>query len=195
MKTLSILTTIFVLGLSTVFAQKTWNADASHSNINFTVTHMVISEVDGSFKEFNATAVTKGEGFENAEISFTAKTASINTANDQRDEHLRSVDFFDAATYPEITFKSKSFTKAADGKYTLVGDLSMHGITKEVTLNVVNKGTVKDPWGNERSGFKLSGTINRFDYGLKWNMALEAGGLVVGEEIQINCNIELVAAK
>ncbi|MEZ4828852.1 MAG: YceI family protein [Bacteroidia bacterium] len=195
MKNLIILTLIAFWGLNAGLAQKTWNADGSHSNINFTVTHMVISEVDGSFKDFTASAVTKGEGFENAEISFSAKVASVNTDNTQRDQHLQSADFFDAANYPEISFKSKSFTSDGNGKYKLTGDLTMHGVTKEVVLDVVNKGTVKDPWGNERSGFKLSGAVNRFDYGLKWNMALEAGGLVVGEEVQINCNIELVAAK
>ncbi|MDX2248464.1 MAG: YceI family protein [Bacteroidia bacterium] len=195
MKSLSILSIVLFVGLNTTFAQKTWNADASHTDINFIVTHMLISEVEGAFTDFTASAVTKGEGFENAEISFTAKTASIDTDNEQRDGHLKSADFFDAATYPEVTFKSKSFKKAADGKFTLTGDLTLHGVTKEVVLNVVHKGTVKDPWGNERTGFKLTGAINRFDYGLKWNMALEAGGLVVGEEVQINCNIELVAAK
>lgn len=195
MKKLSILIAGLLIASSAAFAQKTWNIDPSHTDINFAVEHMVISEVEGSFHDFEAKVVTKGESLEGAEISFTAQVASIDTDNEQRDGHLKSADFFDAETYPTLTFKSTGIEKTGEGTYKLTGDLTIHGTTKQVVLDVKHKGTINDPYGNERAGFKLTGTINRFDFGLKWNAALEAGGLVVGEEVDINCNIEVIAAK
>lgn len=173
-------------------AQSTWKIDASHSNIIFTVSHLVISEVSGYFKEFEGTIVTKKEAdFSDAEITFTAKTSSINTDNTQRDGHLKSDDFFNAEKFPEMKFKSKSFKKGKGNKYTLIGDLTIRDVTKQVKLEVVYMGTVKDPWGNTKAGFKLTGKINRIDFGLKYNPLLEAGGSVVGKEVGITCNLEL----
>ncbi|MBI2420136.1 MAG: YceI family protein [Ignavibacteriales bacterium] len=173
-------------------AQSNWKIDASHSNIIFTVQHLVISEVSGYFKEFEGTVTSKkDDDFSDAVINFTAKTKSINTDNDKRDEHLRSDDFFNTEKFPAMTFVSKSFKKVKGNKYKLVGDLTIRDITKEVKLDVVYSGTVKDPWGNTKSGFKLSGSINRIDFGLKWNALMEAGGTVVGKDVKITCNLEL----
>lgn len=175
------------------FGQTDWNIDKSHSNVQFTVTHMVISEVTGSFNIFEGKLTQKnGKDFTGSSIDFTADAASIFTDNDKRDQHLRSDDFFNSEKYPKMSFKSKSFTKVNDKKYKLVGDLTIRDVTKEVTLDVDFMGTVKDNWGNNRAAFKLSGSIDRFDYGLKWNSLLEVGGAVVGKDVKINCNIQLV---
>ncbi len=192
MKTLKAL--IMFLTLSVVsFGQTDWNIDKSHSNVQFTVTHMVISEVTGSFNIFEGKLTQKnGKDFTGSSIDFTADAASIFTDNDKRDQHLRSDDFFNSEKYPKMSFKSKSFTKVNDKKYKLVGDLTIRDVTKEVTLDVDFMGTVKDNWGNNRAAFKLSGSIDRFDYGLKWNSLLEVGGAVVGKDVKINCNIQLV---
>ena len=192
MKTIKSAVLILFLAASFSFAQTSWGIDNSHSKIGFSVTHLVITEVDGFFKDFNASVISDEESFEGSKIEFTAKTASIFTDNTKRDEHLRSDDFFNAEKFPNLTFVSKSFTKVNDKKYKLVGDLSIRDVTKEVVLDVVYNGTIKDPWGNTKAGFKLNGVINRFDYGLKWNAAIETGGLVVGENVKINANLELV---
>lgn len=192
MKTLKSLIMFLTLSLVT-FAQTDWNIDKSHSNVQFTVTHMVISEVTGSFNIFEGKLTQKNKNdFTGSSIDFTADANSIFTDNDKRDQHLRSDDFFNAAQFPKLTFKSKSFTKVNDKKYKLVGDLTIRDVTKEVTLEAEFMGTVKDNWGNNRAAFKLSGSINRFDYGLKWNSLLEVGGAVVGKDVKVNCNIQLV---
>ena len=133
-----------------------------------------------------------GEGFDNAKIDFTADIASIDTENEKRDEHLRSDDFFNAEQFPKMTFNSKSFKKVDGNNYKLVGDLTIRDVTKEVELDVVYNGTVKDPWGNTKSGFSLEGVINRFDYNLKWDATIETGGLVVGEDVTILGKLQLV---
>jgi len=172
-----------------------WAIDATHSNIGFTVTHLVISEVDGVFQEYEGTVSAPGDDFENAQVNFTIKVASIDTDDENRNGHLQGADFFDAASYPEITFTSTSFKKVEGNKYALVGDLTMHGVTKSVTLDVRYGGTVKDPYGNTKAGFKISGEIDRFDFGLKWDAATEAGNLVVGREVELDINAQLVQTK
>ena len=176
-------------------AQNTWNIDASHTNVNFEVSHMVISDVEGTFKTFDGTVISSESDFSDAKISFTVDVNSIDTDNEMRDNHLKSPDFFEASKYEKITFTSTKFTKVKGENYLLEGDLTIKGITKKIQLDVVYNGTIKDPYGNTRAGFKLNGKINRFDYGLKWNATLESGGLVVGEEVSIEANVEVVKAK
>lgn len=188
MKKLSLLSAlVLVAGIS--YAQTTWVIDQAHSNIGFTVSHMVISETEGNFKDFDATVSSKTEDFDGADVEFTAQVASIDTDNAKRDEHLRGDDFFNAEKYPQIKFKGK--IKKTGTKYQLIGDFTMRDVTKKVTFDVNYNGTIKDPWGNIKSGFKINGTVNRQEYGLKWGALTEAGGAVVGDEVNIICNIEL----
>lgn len=188
LKTLALLL-VFV---SINFAQTEWAFDKSHSNVSFSVTHMLISEIEGDFRSFEGKIITEDDSFENAEISLTVDLNSIDTDNEKRDNHLKGDDFFNAEKYPKMTFTSKKFNKVNDKNYELWGDLTIRDITKEVKLDVVMNGIITDPWGNTRAGFKLSGELNRFDYGLKWNNLMEAGGLIVGETITITANIELI---
>lgn len=168
-----------------------WISDVSHSTIQFSVSHLVISETTGSFKIFEASVVTDQKDFENAIINFNIMIESIDTDDQTRDNHLLSGDFFDAENYPSINFEGISYTKIEDNRYKLKGKLTIKNITREEEFDVTYGGTVKDPYGNTKAGFKLVGKINRFDYGLKWNTLLETGGAVVGEEVNISCNIEL----
>lgn len=195
MKNINKIIIAFALLSTTIFAQTKWNFDFAHSEVGFSVTHMLISETDGFFKDYTGSIVTTGDNFENAQINFEAKTASIFTDNEKRDKHLASPDFFDAEKYPTLTFVSTSFTKVDDKNYKLVGNLTIKEITKEVTLDVKYNGTINDPWGNTRAGFKVSGEVDRFTYGLTWNAALETGGLVVSKEVDLNIKIELIKEK
>lgn len=194
MKNLFLLALAFVFA-STASAQTNWGFDASHSTIGFSVTHLVVSEVDGTFGKFDGTLTTTKEDFTDAKIDFSIDVASVNTGNEKRDGHLKGDDFFDAANHPKITFKGKSLKKVKGNKYKLKGDLTMRGVTKEVELDVIYGGTAKDPWGNTRAGFKISGDVNRFDYGLKWDAATEAGNLVVDKTVQIDVKVELIKQK
>lgn len=180
---------------ATLFAQTNWNFDKSHSEIGFSVTHMLISETDGFFKDYSGTVVSNGDDFSNAKINFEAKTNSIFTDNEKRDNHLRSADFFESAKFPLLTFEGKSFTKVEGNKYKLIGNLTIKDVTTEVTLDVKYNGTVVDPYGNTRVGFKISGEVDRFVYGLTWNAALETGGLVVSKEVELDIKIELIKEK
>jgi len=195
MKNINKIIIAFALLSTTIFAQTKWNFDFAHSEVGFSVTHMLISETDGFFKDYTGSIVTIGDNFENAQINFEAKTASIFTDNEKRDKHLASPDFFDAEKYPTLTFVSTSFTKVDDKNYKLVGNLTIKEVTKEVTLDVKYNGTINDPWGNTRAGFKVSGEVDRFTYGLTWNAALETGGLVVSKEVDLNIKIELIKEK
>jgi polyisoprenoid-binding protein YceI len=156
------------------------------------VSHLVITDVEGQFKEYEGTVKVPGEGFENAKIDFSANVSSIDTENEKRDEHLRSDDFFNAEKFPKMSFSSKSFEKVGENKFKLTGDLTIRDVTKEVVLDAVYNGSVKDPWGNTKAGFSLEGVINRFDYNLKWNKTIETGGLVVGEDVTILGKLQLV---
>jgi len=187
MKKLNTLLALLVFA-GTAMAQTTWTIDQPHSKIGFNVTHMVVAEVDGSFKDFEGKVVSNAADFNGATIEFSAKTASIDTDNEKRDNHLKSDDFFNAEKFPEIKFKGK-LVKEGD-KYVLKGDLTMRDVTKPVTLDVTYGGTVK-AFGGEKAGFKITGKVNRQDYGLKWSKATEAGGLVVSDEVQIVAKVEL----
>jgi polyisoprenoid-binding protein YceI len=180
-------------------AQTNWNVDASHSKLGFAVTHMMVSETEGKFKiyEGQVSSVNPNADFTGANINFSVDAASINTDDEKRDGHLKSPDFFDVAKFPKITFKSTAM-KAGKIKntYILVGDLTMHGVTKQVTLNAIGASKiVKDPYGMERYAFKVTGVINRKDYGLAWNAALEAGGVAVSEDVRLDINVEITKAK
>lgn len=180
-------------------AQTDWNVDASHSKLGFAVTHMMVSETEGKFKIYEGQVSSpKADGtFTGANINFSVDAASINTDDEKRDGHLKSPDFFDVAKYPKITFKSTAM-KAGKSKnaYVLVGDLTMHGVTKSVSLNAIGASKiVKDPYGMERYAFKVTGIINRKDFGLAWNAVLEAGGVAVSEDVRLDINVEITKAK
>jgi len=191
MRTIKNIFVLLVAVTATVFAQTKWEIDKSHSKIGFTVTHMVISEVDGFFKNYSGDITTTGDDISTAKVDFTIDTKSIFTDNESRDKHLRSDDFFNADKFPQMTFKGKSMKKVADNKFKLVGDLTIRDVTKQVELDVKFNGTVKDPWGNTKAGFKITGELNRFDYNLKWNTAIETGGLVVGKDVELVIDLQL----
>ncbi len=183
---------LFTFALSSVFAQTNWNVDKSHSNIKFAVTHMVVSEVEGSFSDFQGNVESTTEDFNNAKVTFSAKAASVDTDNERRDGHLKSDDFFNAELYPELKFDGKITKEGA--KYYLVGNFTIRDITKEVKFDVKYNGQIEGRRGKV-AGFKVTGSINRFDYNLKWNSAIESGSLVVAEDVEIQCNIELGEVK
>ncbi len=167
-----------------------WVVDPTHSEVHFKVKHLVISTVTGTFKTFSGSLETANEDFTDASVKFVLETASIDTNQEQRDEHLKSADFFDAAQYPQITFNSTSFTK--DGEdYQLSGDLTIRDVTKPVTLAVEFGGSATDFYGNNKAGFEISGKINRKDFGLTWSGITEAGAIVVGEEVKLSINLQL----
>jgi len=188
---------VVLLALSFTFvnAQTAWKIDRSHSNVGFAVTHLIISEVTGQFKSFDGNIEFSKDDLSDANINFSIDVASITTDNEGRDKHLKSDDFFNAEKFPKITFVGKSIKKVDGKKYKLVGDFTMRDVTKQITLDVVYNGTVKDPWGNTKAGFKISGEVNRFDYNLKWNNLMEAGGAVVSKDVAISVNLELSKAK
>jgi polyisoprenoid-binding protein YceI len=169
-----------------------WVIDPSHSEIFFKVRHLVIATVTGSFEKFEGTVMSEFDDFSNASIDFTADVDSINTKASDRDTHLKSADFFDAAHHPKLIFKSKSFTKEKDSQYKLIGDITIRGITREIVLDVEYGGAMKDPWGNEKVGFELAGKLNRKQFDLKWDVITEAGGAVAGDEVKLQLNIELI---
>lgn len=189
--TIGSLLTIAALSL---FSQTKWNADKAHSNINFTVSHMVISEVTGKFNDFDITMESKQKDFADAAVAVRIKTKSIDTGNERRDNHLRSADFFNADVDSVITFTSTKFEKKSETRYQITGMLSMHGITKPVVLDATYKGSISLQQG-ERIAFKATTTLHRADWGLTWNRAIESGGLLVGEDVELSINVELVAAK
>ena len=152
---------------------------------------MVISSVDGYFKDYDAKISTKDDDFSTADILLSVNTSSIFTDNEKRDNHLRSDDFFNAEKYPQMVFKSKSMKKLGDDKYKLIGDFTIRDVTKEIELDVKLNGIIKDGFGNMRAGFKITGEINRFDYNLKWNKTIETGGLIAGKEVELIINLEL----
>ena len=168
-----------------------WSIDPTHSEIGFKVKHMMFTNVSGKFVSYDATITTEDDNFENANIEFSADINSINTNNADRDNHLKSGDFFDAENYPKLTFKSTSLTKNGDD-YELTGDLTLKGVTKSVTLPAEISGLMKDPWGNTKVGINIDGKINRKDWGLNYNAALEAGGVLISEDVRLNIGLQLV---
>ncbi len=183
------LSTLFIVCFSfTAWSQSNWVIDKNHSDIGFSAVHMVISEVTGEFKDFDGTVSNAPDDFNGAKVEFSAKVSSINTDNERRDNHLKGDDFFNAEQFPEVKFSGK-IVKEAD-KHYLVGLFTMRDVTKDIKFDVKHNGTIPTRRGR-KAGFKISGVVNRFDYGVKFNRALESGGLVVSEDITITCNIEL----
>jgi polyisoprenoid-binding protein YceI len=176
-------------------AQTKWTLDNAHTGVKFTVTHLVISEIEGAFKSFTGSMTATKPDFSDAQIDFSVDIASINTDNEMRDTHLKADDFFNAEKFPKMIFKSISMNKLSGNKYELTGNLTIRDVTKKVKFAVTYGGTVKDPWGNVKAGFKATATINRLEYGLKWNTVTEAGGAVVGSDVTIIINAEFAQAK
>lgn len=169
-----------------------WEIDPAHSEIGFKVKHLMITTVKGSFTEYSADIQSDREDFSKPYINVKIKAASVTTHDQQRDGHLRSADFFDVENHPEIIFEGTSFKNLdEDGNYELKGDLAIRGIKKRVSLKVEYLGMMKDPWGNLKAGFTITGKVNRKDWGLNWNAALEAGGVLVSDDVSINCEVQL----
>ncbi len=186
MNKLSILTAFFLLGGMTAFAQSQWTVDKAHAKLGFTVTHMSLSEVDGNFKKFDASITTSKPDFTDAIFSLTAEIASINTDNDMRDGHLKSDKYFDAAKYPNLTFKTSSITKIDAKKYKMIGNMTLHGVTKQVSLDLVLNGIGKSMSTQKPvAGFKITGTINRNDFGVG-----NAPAAIISDEIQLRATGE-----
>lgn len=195
MKKMSALIVALLLTAGSVFSQTTWEVDKVHTNVMFTVSHMVVAEVTGNFTDFDASITGAKADFSDAQAIMTIKVASISTDNEKRDGHLKSDDFFAADKFPEITFKSKSFKKTGDNTYKITGDFTMRGVTKTIELEAKYKGEINDPWGNTKAGWKVTGTINRLDYGVNWSKTIETGGLVVGQDVDITINAEFAKKK
>jgi polyisoprenoid-binding protein YceI len=182
----ALLALLFLTGAA--IAQTTWTMDKAHSKVGFNATHMAVAEVEGKFNDFDGTVIAKSDDFNGAQVEFTSKTASIDTDNEKRDNHLKSPDFFDAEKFPETKFKG---TLVKDGgKYKLKGDLTMHGVTKPVEFDVTYGGTINHGKGT-KAGFKLTGKLNRQDYGLTWANKVPTGEMVVGDEIELVVKVEL----
>ncbi len=174
----------------TVSTKGTWAIDATHSNMNFTVSHLVISRVTGSFEKYKGTIENVEDDFTSARVHFSIDPASINTRNEDRDNHLRSDDFFNADQYPEISFTSTSITETGENRFKIQGDLTIRDITREITFEARLGGTAVDGYGNTKLGLEIRGSLNRFDYNLKWNQLTEAGGMTVGKEVDINGQLQ-----
>jgi polyisoprenoid-binding protein YceI len=168
-----------------------WDIDVTHSAVHFQVRHMVISKVSGRFAKWSGAVQLDEQDPTRSAVEVKVDAASIDTQVADRDNHLRSPDFLDVTRFPELTYRSRKIEKASDG-YKVVGDLTMHGVTREVVLQADFAGTGKDPWGNQRAGFSARTSVDRRDFGLKWNAALEAGGVLVGEKVDISIELEAV---
>jgi polyisoprenoid-binding protein YceI len=173
-------------------ARTTWTIDAAHSQVEFAVRHLMISTVRGRFAGVKGTVVSDDRDPAAAQVDVTIDVHTIDTREAQRDAHLRSADFFDAEKFPVLTFKSTRVTDIKGDRFRLVGDLTMHGVTREVALDVTSEGHGKDPWGGERAGYSAVAKLKRSDFGLTWNQVLETGGIAVGDEIKIALDLELI---
>ncbi|OOQ59318.1 YceI family protein [Mucilaginibacter pedocola] len=174
------------------FAQTTWKNDKAHSHVTFTITHLAVSEVDGTFKDFDATIVAAKPDFSDAKVTFVAQTASVNTENDRRDGHLKGEEFFDVAKFPTLAFTSTSIKAAGAGKYKLAGNLTLHGVTKPVVFDLVHKGTIINPMSKEpAAGFKVTGTIKRSDFGF----GSKYGAPMLSDEVELSASGEFGQAK
>jgi len=184
---------IIALALPVLALASTWNIDPEHSNVGFKVRHLMVSNVKGNFEKFTGTVDINDRDITKSKVEVNIDTNSINTSVQKRDEHLRSADFFDVAKYPEMTFVSKKVAKFGKDKLKVTGFLTLHGVTREVVLDVEGPSKEsKDPWGNIRKGATATTKINRKDFGLVWNKALETGGVAVGDEITITLEIEMI---
>jgi polyisoprenoid-binding protein YceI len=175
-----------------IMAKTKWVVDPTHSELGFKIKHLMISNVSGSLKNFEAEAEMDEADFSSAKINLSAEMASLTTNNEQRDNHLRTSDFFEVEKYPELKFRSARIEKINNDNYVLYGDLTLKGVTKPVKLNVEYNGLTKDPWGGERAGFLIIGKINRSEWGVNFNGVLETGGVMLSEEVRINSEIQLV---
>lgn len=196
MRSSKLLLSVFAMWLvaaNSVAAEK-YEIDPVHSHMGFTVRHMVVARVSGKFKDFSGAIVYDEKDVTKSSVSVNIKTASIDTENEKRDHHLRSADFFDAENYPEITFVSKKIEKRNDG-YIAIGDLTIRGVTKQIELPFRILGKINDPYGNTRIGIEAGMTLNRFDYGVKWDKALDSGSLIVSEDVVLNLAVEAIAKK
>jgi polyisoprenoid-binding protein YceI len=173
----------------------TWNVDPTHTDIGFKIKHLMVSNVSGTFSKFEGKVETEGEDFSTAKAEFSADIDSISTNNADRDGHLKSGDFFDMEKYPTISFKSTGFKKVDEENYKIDGDLTIRDVTKPVTLDAEFGGMAKDPWGNEKAGFTISGKVNRQDFGLVWNAPLETGGFLLSNDVKLNVELQLVKAQ
>ena len=171
---------------------QTWQIDSAHSGIHFSVRHLVIAKVRGQFSRWTGAIAVPDGDFAKATVDVTIDATSIDTGVADRDAHLRSADFLDVASFPELTFRSRRVEPAGDDRLRLVGDLTLRGVTREVTLEVESAGIAKDPWGNVRAGFTARTAIDRKDFGLTWNQALETGGVVVADRVEIEVEVEAV---
>jgi polyisoprenoid-binding protein YceI len=185
----AVLTTLAALPLQA----ESYKIDPSHSEVGFTIRHMV-SNVRGRFNDFSGTVDMDPKAPQKGSVEFSVKTTSIDTGNADRDKHLRTADFFDVEKYPEITFKSDSVKPAGKDKYNVTGTLTMHGVSKKVTLLVTFNGEGKDPWGNTRAGFETSAKLDRKQYGIVWNKAIDNGGVLLGDDVNVDINLETVKA-
>jgi polyisoprenoid-binding protein YceI len=174
-------------------ANSNWNIDASHSSLQFSVRHMVITKVRGAFKTYSGSLELNDDNQELANVNVVIDAASIDTAEPKRDEHLKAKDFLDVASYPTLTFQSRTIERRGE-RYQVAGDLTIHGVTRPVVLDAEFQGQGKDPWGGQRAAFSAKASINREDYGLTWNQALEAGGVLIGTKIEIEIEVQAVKA-
>lgn len=189
---LATLVVAVILGANAFAQTGKWALDRTHSQISFSVSHMVVAEAEGKFDSFDVAVLADKEDLTDAKVDVTIQVASVNTDNKDRDNHLKSADFFEAEKFPTITFKSKELKKVGDNKYKLVGDFTMHGVTKPVELDAKFGGVVKDGKGRLHAGFKVTWQVNRQDYGVKWSKKIDNNGLVVGDVVEFKGNVELV---
>ena len=170
----------------------TWVLDPTHSELQFKIKHLMISTVSGQFNQFKGTAETNNDDFTSAKVHFEAEINSISTNNEQRDEHLKAADFFNAEIYPKLVFEGENMEKTGEDEYKLHGILTIKNVSKKLVLDVEFGGITKDPWGNTRTGFSVTGKINRQDYGISFGTVSETGGLLLGDEVRINANVQFV---
>jgi polyisoprenoid-binding protein YceI len=173
-------------------AKSKWVLDPTHSEVSFKVKHMMFTNVSGKFNAFSVAIENENDDFSTSTITFSADTDSVDTGNSERDNHLKSADFFDVEQFPKVTFTASKIGGVKVKQYTLTGDLTIKEVTKTVTLDVEYSGLMKDPWGNTKIALSVEGKINRKDFGLSWNAALETGGVLVGEEVKLAAEIQLV---
>jgi polyisoprenoid-binding protein YceI len=175
-----------------IVSRTVWKIDPDHSTAEFSIRHMMITNVKGHFRGINGELVGDPTDLTTADVNLTIDINTVDTRQPDRDKHLRSADFFDVEKYPLMTFRSTRITRIDDNRYRVVGDLSIHGVTKETEAEVVYEGQGADPWGNVRAGFSATATINRKDFGLTWNVALETGGIMVGDQVKISVELETI---
>jgi len=175
-------------------AKSNWAVDVSHSAIDFSVKHMMIAKVKGSFHSFEAQISADPADLTTADIAFQIDLSSVDTRNGDRDAHLKSADFFDVENHPKLLFKATKIVSKGDGEYEVTGDVTLHGVTRPETFAVTYEGAGKDPWGNEKAGFSATGSLKRSDYGLTYNAVLETGGVLIGDEVKVSIEIEAAKA-